>query len=116
MGVDLKLLPLLSPGTWAAHDGIGLERRDEFWPKIEALEQAEIPEPLRCYHARTSDDAEGYGRLEKTPFGTRLTWTTAARLMTLASEHEVKDNWKNRAAWAYLAQMPPEHPIVLYWH
>lgn len=37
-------------------------------------------------------------------------------LVTLRDSEEVQDNAKNRAIWAYLAETPPDWPIVLYWH
>lgn len=52
MGVDLTLMPLLSPDFWAAHDLIRLERRRELWDPIAVLPQLPIPKPLGCYVAR----------------------------------------------------------------
>jgi hypothetical protein len=115
MGVDLTLMPLLSPDFWVAHDLIRVERRPELWSHIEALPQQEIPKPVGCYVARSEDGETCYGDLEDTPYGDKMKWTTAGDLLTLKDHAAVQDNWMNRAVWAYLAAMPPEWPIVLYW-
>lgn len=116
MGVDLTLMPLLSPDFWAAHDMLMLERRNDLWVEIEALPQKEIPKPVSCYVARAKDGETRYGELEDTPYGEKMKWTTAGDLMTLKDNENVKDDWKNQSIWAYLAKMPPDWPIVLYWH
>jgi hypothetical protein len=116
MGVDLTLLPLMSPDFWCSHDVIEVERRRELWPEIEKLEQHHAPGPLRCFLARDKDGETCYGNVKKTPYGDRLMWTTPRRLLTLKDHEAVQDNWRNRAVWSYLASMPPEWPVVLYWH
>ena len=116
MGVDLTLLPLIAEDFWAAHDLLRVERRRELWPSITALPTLPIPEPLSCYVAQLENGECGYGRLAKDPYGSLLEYTTAGALLTLASHESVNDCWENRAVWAYLAQMPSEWKIVLYWH
>ncbi len=120
MGVDLRLLPLLGPEAWVSHSMLDLERRRALWPAVEALSSQEIPEPLSCYLNRVPDGSyQGepcYGYIEKDPYGNRLRWTTAKELLKLSNHESVQDNYLNRAVWAYLAQIPPDWKIVLYWH
>ena len=116
MGVDLRLLPLISPNFWASHDMLGLERRRELWTAIEELPQFDIPEALYCFCARAANGEAFYGMEEESPYGNRLKYTTVGDLLTLAGHPAVIDNWKNRAVWLYLSQMPPEWQVVLYWH
>lgn len=116
MGVDLKLLPLLTPDFWAAHDILRLERRSELWPAIQALPQLDIPKPLSCYEARTPEGEPCYGPVETDPYGNRMKWVTAGALLTLKDHESIRDDWQNRAVWAYLANIPEDWPIVLYWH
>ena len=116
MGVDLTLLPLFSPRTWFSHDLIRLERRRDLWPQIVELRQHEIPEKLGCYLAHDAQGETCYGDIDQDCYGDTLKWTTPSELLKLKDHHEVKDNWQNQAVWAYLAHMPPDWPIVLYWH
>jgi len=116
MGVDLTLLPLIGPDFWASHDVIQLNRRSALWPEIAKLKQHPIPMPLTCYLSRGEDGESRYGNTEKDPYGDPLKWTTAAELLTLKDHEVVVDDWQNRAVWAYLSHMPPDWPIVLYWH
>jgi len=116
MGVDLTLLPLIGRDFWAAHDILRLERRSELWSDVEKLPQKPIPQALSCHKAVSPTTGDPcYGDTETTPYGTRITYTTAADLMTLKDNEAVQDNWQNRAIWAYLAQMPGDWPICLYW-
>ncbi len=116
MGVDLTLLPLSSAGHWSAHDALLLDRSGDLWDEIATLGETEIPQPLWCHYARRPDGETTFGRLEKSPYGERLTWLPAGKLLTLAEAPDVKSSWRNRAVWAYLAQMPEDYPVVLYWH
>lgn len=117
MGVDLRLLPLLSKDFWCAHEILSLERRRDLWDEILKLPQKPIPQPLSCFLATDKTSGEiCYGYIETDPYGGRPHYTTAGDLVTLRDNHEVQDNPKNRAIWAYLAETPPDWPIVLYWH
>jgi hypothetical protein len=117
MGVDLTLMPLLGKSVWCAHEMLGLERRRELWDKVAELPQQQIPNAVCCYVARDKTSGQPrYGDAEITPHGDKITYTTAADLLTLKDDESIQDNWKNKAIWAYLAQMPPDWPIVLWWH
>lgn len=120
MRMDLKLLPLLGSGAnrldfWMSHDILRLDRRMALWPEIEALPQEGIPRALTCHFARTGNGISFYGSIENNPHNERLKWTTAGSLMTLGNHDGVRSSWLNRAAWAYLHQMPTDWKIVLYW-
>lgn len=116
MGVDLTLMPLLSKDYWAAHDMLRLERERDLWDPIAKLPQAPIPKPLSCHQARNKETGDTcYGDAENTPYGDRMTYTTVADLLMLNDHEGVQDHWRNKAVWAYLAQMPGDWKIVLYW-
>lgn len=115
MGVDLTLLPLRLHDYWLAHDILELARDRDFWPAFEELPQHPIPKPLSCYLSSTAGGKTCYGEVEENPYGYRLTYTTVADLMTLKDHEGVQGHWKNRAVWAYLAQMPTDWPVCLYW-
>lgn len=117
MGVDLRLLPLMSNHGWLSHEIYSVERRRELWEDIAGLSQEPIPQPLGCFLAhdpKTGDTC--YGDVEETPYGERITYTTAADLLSLKDHEAVKDNWRNRSIWAALAEMPPDWKIALYWY
>lgn len=116
MGVDLTLLPVLGNGHWFSHQVIQLERRRDLWDQIAELRQQDVPEKLSCYLARTAEGETCYGDIDQDCYGDALKWTTPAELLKLKDYHEVQDNWQNKAVWAWLAEVPPDWPIVLYWH
>jgi hypothetical protein len=116
MGVDLTLMPMLGRDGFAAHDLIRLERRRDLWTEIMALPAEPLTKPLNCLVARLPNGESGYGRLETDPYGERVHTVKAGDLAKLADNENVTDNWVNRAAWGYLAQMPPDWPVALYWH
>jgi hypothetical protein len=116
MGTSLKLLPLLSPGHWVSHDILRVDPFFDLWPIINALPQLDIPTPLSCYEARTKNKGKPcYGSVETDAGGQRLKWVTAQQLLTIKDHERIAGNWRNRAVWAYLANMPDASPIVLYW-
>lgn len=117
MGVDLRLLPLMSKSTWLSHEIYSLERRRELWEDIFKLPQKPVPKPLGCFLATDPKTGETcYGDIETTPYGERITYTTASDLLTLKDHEAVTDNWRNKSIWAALAEMPPDWPIALFWH
>jgi len=116
MGVDLTLMPLIGEDYWAAHSMLLLERRRELWPEFEKLDCIRIPKPLMCYVARNADGDTGYGALENSPYGERLTYITAGQIKKFENLDPVQDNWLNRAIWEYIMKMPDDWKVVLYWH
>lgn len=120
MGVDVRLLPLIEKDFWTAHDQLGLERRQELWPLIEALPSRPLPEPLCCFLSQIPDglgkERSGYGEIDTDSYGAPLRYVTVSDLLTLLNHPAVKDNWKNRAVWASLSEMPADWPIVIFWH
>jgi hypothetical protein len=116
MGVDLRLLPLLGQNAWVAHDILSLQRNGDLFRAIEDLPSVEIPQDLSCFLATDTDGESCYGEVAVDPYGDRLKYVSAFDLLRLKTHPDVDDNWKNCAVFAYLAQMPPDWPIVLYWH
>lgn len=116
MGVDLTLAPLMAPGFWCSHDKIEVGMTFELQEAISELELIDIPEPLVCYFARNEDGDPCYGPVLKTPYDERMKFTTVSELLKVKDHKHVKDNWPTAAVWAYLAEMPLDWPIVLYWH
>lgn len=115
MGVDLTLMPLIGQDFWVSHDMLSLNRRSALWPEINKLQQQEIPRPITCFRAIGEDGEACYGERDDDPYGATLKWTTPRELLTLKDHEAITDDWQNRAVWAYLKQMPPDWPIVLYW-
>ena len=116
MGVDLTLLPLLQRDFWVSHDIIRINQRSELWDAINKLPSHPVPGRLGCYFAQTPEGEVGYGDVTEDCYGDPLRWVTPADLLTLSDHELVRDNWQNCAVWAYLAEMPKDWPIVLWWH
>lgn len=116
MGVDLTLLPVYSKGSWLCHNMVELNRRSELWPEFEKVTQIDVPEPIISYLATGEDGESKYGDVLEDPYGDRLKWTTAGNLMQLKDHPTIQDCWQNRGIWAWLAEMPEDWPVVLYWH
>lgn len=94
---------------------IRLERRSELFAEIQRLGQP-MDAPVWCHHARRPDGEKEYGLLAKDPYGDPLAMVRVRDLLPLAEHDEVQDAFLNRAAWAWLAAMPPDAPLVLYWN
>ncbi len=120
MGVDLKLLVThgnrqANAGIAFAHTMIELERRSDLWEPIGDVE-SEKAYPLSSYVARDADGESCYGRIEKDCYGADIRWVEAGALAKLHDNANVTNNPTNRAAWAFLRELPPDTMIALYWH
>jgi hypothetical protein len=121
VGVDLTLLVVTGTRDFGfAHTLLQLKRRRDLWPAVEALESQPAPTKFSTYFARVPDGSmEGescYGYVTETPYGTPLRMVQASALVTLAGHVDVNDNPTNRATWAYLAALPGETWIALWWN
>lgn len=120
MGIDLRLLPFTSERYRASFDVLDLERRRELWPVIEEIEKAtgrDVPSDFNSYLGHDEEHEQTtYGATLKTPYGDNLKSVLAKHLKPLRQHPAVQDNWKNKAVWAYIEELPDELPIALYWH
>lgn len=110
MGVDLTLLPI-SHGR-SSYTVLELNRSPELWMKIQELERVTVDDDYVAYASgfdslRTSGQ-DRYGRV--------LCSVMVKQLLTLREDPDVKDDYTNRAAWAYLAELSPKSRVVLFWH
>lgn len=118
MGVDLRLLPFdCDRGEFAySHTILDCERRRSLWTAVEKLPATPVPKGFTSFVGDRPDGESGYGVTAETPYGEPLMATTAGQLLILKDHEGVIDNHKNRAIWAYLAELPPETRVALYWH
>ena len=122
MGLDLTLIPVDSEnGTWGfGHSLIDCERRNELFEPLLELEKKkgrDVPEKFNTFRSRDDKYEEShYGPTVDTPYGDPLKCVYVKDLLPFAEHEGVRDNWKNRAVWAYLREMPPDEKIALYWH
>lgn len=115
MGRDLTLLVVTA---WNmdhgfAHTLLDCWRRSELWDEIDAVEKRvgrNVPVHFTTYLARLP------GKVDKTPYGKPLLMVPASELFDLATNKGVTDNPTNRAVWAYLAAVPGDTWIALWWH
>lgn len=122
MGVDLRLLPFYSQTTGIAfsQDVLDLERRRELWGVIEPIESEfgrDVPTDFNSYCGEKEGVEEPtYGLTLTTPYSENLKYLHAVHLKPLRQHPAVQDNWKNRAIWAFIEELPDDLPIALYWH
>ena len=55
-------------------------------------------------------------KMSRDEYDAPLCHVSCGDLLTLRFHEGVQDNPENRAAWAYLAELPPNARIVLYWY
>ena len=120
MGLDLSLLPFDADGDISfSHTILNCERRQELFEQLFQLDEAgqKVPEKFNSYLSRDEKYEDShYGLTTKTPYGEDLKYVKAVHLKAYASHPEVQDNYINRAIWAYLACLPDETKVALYWH
>ncbi len=144
MGVDLHLLPFESdhPGNRFSHSVLNCWRRRELWDEISKLPSVPIdPEMPQKTRKDFKDEADGkkkplrsernafysflatgkdgehcYGETTHDPYGSPLRYVFVVDLMKVREHEGVTDNARNRAIWAYLAELPGDTKVALYWH
>lgn len=127
MGLDLTLLPYDGRNEdWAASFTVlQCERRSGLFAAIGDVETARatpVPKSFNSYLSRDDDNSahytdSHYGNTQETPYGDPVHTLTAGELSRAFHDHEdVQDNALNRATWAYLANLPPDTRVALYWH
>jgi hypothetical protein len=118
MGLDLTLLPIDidCKNFFASHVVLSCERRGDLFEKIKKLPSKKAPK-LYSFLAKGKDGEHCYGVMSgEDPYGDPLWCVEALHLKRLWDHVEVEDNWRNRAAWAYLRQLPSNMKVVLFWH
>ena len=121
MGVDLTLLPLDYPIVTGSHGNhmattvLDVARWRALWPFIETLPLVKLGEPLLTHLALDEAGNMEWGSVECDAYDGPLHYVRAADLVALREHPSIKDDFKNRAIWAYLAELPPDWPVVLYW-
>ena len=115
MGVDLNLLPVNSKGSWFCFETITCERNRDLWAAIEMRGEIPVGEDVWCHHAESVDGDTRYGPVRVTPYDTPLTWLPAGALADIMRD-QGGYGWKHKAVAAFLAELPADWPVVLFWH
>lgn len=117
MGIDLNLLPF--DGDWPnlafSHTVLVCERHQDLFDVLVELPGEHVPKGFSSRLGRGPDGETTYGETQETPYGEPLLWVTASQLVAWSPHPGVQGNWRNRAIWAYLAHIPPQTKVALYW-
>ena len=120
MGVDLMLLPMDADfnNSAFAYTTLEVRRRRELWPLICALPSEPVPpsfESLLSLEGPPDWDFWVQGNTQVDGYEKPLFCVLAEHLLSLASHPAIEEEYLNKAAWAYLAQLPGETRVALYW-
>ncbi len=111
MGVDLVLLPITEneEKTWGytLHD------------LLRALPNEPVPADFATYVSKVPDgSSQGescYGTVTEDSYGTPLRCVRVGEIVANRIERIAREKSQNRAVWAYLAALPPDTRVALYW-
>ncbi len=121
MGVDVTLFILesYSSGTGFVTAAFKLSRNRDFWPQLEALHLTRRWGQIQLPHGAWSnfsgarpaeyDDREG-GHLQVDAYGKDLWSAPGASFGTCTPELD-----KNRKILAFIADVYPQHDVVVFW-
>lgn len=115
MGRDLTLIPVEALDPNLGHSLLRCFRRRALFEQIDALSQAPVLERFYCYLAALGPEQTGYGVVTHDPYGNPLRMVRAGQLLGLRDHPDVTGYPSNRAIWAYLAELPADRLIVLFW-
>lgn len=119
MGIDLKLLPFDEDNNDLAysHTILNCFRQTELFDSIQDLE-SRLGRPVSKNfdsYLRLTEEGYQYGKTTRTPYDELLKFVLASDLLEFAAHSGVQENWKNRAVWAYLSELPATTKVALYW-
>lgn len=95
-------------------------RLPENYDLFDAIEAAgfretDAPEKFNTYLGRGKDGEHGFGQTSEDPYGEPLRCVRAGALASLRNDPQVQAEPLSRAVWAYLAELPPNTKVALYW-
>jgi hypothetical protein len=121
MGLDLSVVPVNyhQMDWWLGNNRLGFNRDYFLFEQIDSKGRTDLdplpkicnPKPLPPNVQFDWYDDEGLETITTDPYGTPLTYVTAGELAEVKSEHD----W-NAAIIAMMKALPPQTPVVLYWH
>lgn len=125
MGMDLALSPFTHhPSQWKWHletARLPLDRDYRLFTQVskkvmgteEDVEQICKPKPLPPNVKFDAYEDEGIKTRKTDPYGEKLTYVLAEELAKL--DLTGVSPW-NRAVFAMMKQLPPDTPVILWWH
>ena len=119
MGLDLTLLPFNSNSPTSDFSQTVLpcfSRKNLFGQIAKLSNQRDVPETFNSYLSGGSDGERCFGLTLNTAYGEPLKCVKAGDLAALWVHHDVQDNSINKAVWAYLAELPEDTNVALYWN
>lgn len=117
LGTYLALLPFESGSEGRAFSYSVLEciQRSDLFERIRELIAVPVPRSFDTYFSRRGGKSSLHGNTQTDRNGEPLTRVRALQLLPFASHESVGNSSRNKAIWAYLAQLPPKTWVALYW-
>ena len=124
---DVTLLPVRGDVRGAAYseDALYCETTPALAEALRGLEAQPGPPVFRTWLSRhfpregcdcgCASGGDHWGNLQRDAHDDPIVMVRADQLMALARHPDVATSRRNQAVWAYLAQMPPEQMVALYW-
>ncbi len=119
MGIDLNLLPFSGPYERSSFSKTVLScaRFQELFDEVKKLKAREVPETFDSYMGNSlTCEEHHFGDTQVDPNGDQVMCVQVKQLLQFSQHELVRDIPINRAIWAYLAELPPNTWVALYWH
>lgn len=119
MSLDLALLPLDldEPLNWGfAQSLLECDLGGTIYDRLKNVETSQLPmKRFHAYGVRKQGEII-YGDLKYTPYGEPVRCVRVEQLLEIGEDEELLRSRRNRAVWAYLAQLDPKQRVALLWH
>lgn len=117
MGLDLKLLPQYGKDSKFSADIIQIDRNHDLFDLISTIEHAYGRDiDGRGWSTHLGETGEAYGTTTNSPYGKVLKTVPAKALKGLIAKDDDSAYWRNKAAIAYLNELPDDLEVMIYWH
>lgn len=118
MGLDLRLLPVEHDGgRWGfSHSILSCQNGGWIHDLVKDMRTIDPPNDFMSFTGDLKNGERGYGQTKETPYGEPVECLRVSQLLTIKDSDVIQKNLQNRAVWAYLAELPPQMKIAMYWH
>lgn len=116
MGLDLTLLPYHNEYIDFSNTVLDLHKNSELQDKIETLPMLDVSNEFYSHMSRDEKHESHFGLTIEDNYGDRVKYTTVKELLKIKDFVDSQESFKNKAAWAYLNELPSNTKVALYWH
>ena len=117
MGLDLSLIPIEhDDGRFGfGHSLLRVDAGRLWYDTLKDVNDEPVPSDFATFRGRGEDGEPRYGNTQETPYGEPLRCMRVSEIIA-RMDPRPSQSPRDNAALVYLAMLPPDSRVALYWH